>query len=120
MQVGEAVSRLLKFPIGFYQKSKKMWIQNKQDLHDAWKLLERNKSLTLWCLGQDSCKKKHSEADLGSGQDDTSNSDDEATGKERKKTSSVKNSRTTSEEKTTKVQALKDELEAKHGVDDSV
>jgi len=58
MQVGEAVSRLLEFPVGFYQESKKMWIQNKQDLHDAWKLLEKNKSLTLWCLGQDSRKKK--------------------------------------------------------------
>ena len=81
MQVGEAVSRLLEFPVGFYQESKKMWIQNKQDLHDAWKLLERNKSLTLWCLGQDSRKNKRSEADQGSEQDDTSNSDDEATEK---------------------------------------
>jgi len=58
-----------------------MWMQNQQDLHDAWKLLERNKSLTLWCFGQDSHKKKRSEADLGSEQDDTSNSDDEATEK---------------------------------------
>ena len=75
----------------------------------------------MWCLGQDSRKKKHSEADLGSEQDDTSNSDNKATGKKRKKTlSGKKNSRTTSEEKTTKVQAQKDELEAKHGVDDSV
>ena len=35
LQVGEAVLRFQEFPIGFYQETKKMWIQNKEDLRDA-------------------------------------------------------------------------------------
>ena len=60
-QVGEAVPRFQEFPIGFYHESRKMWIQNKVDLDDAWQLLEKNKSLTLWCHG--SRKKKRSAID---------------------------------------------------------
>ena len=45
LQVGEAVPRFQEFPIGFYQETKKMWIQNKEDLRDAWELLDRNKTL---------------------------------------------------------------------------
>ena len=93
MQVGEAVPRFQEFPIGFYQETKKMWIQNKEDLRDAWELLDRNKTLTLWCHGQDSRKKKRSAIDLSSEHDAVSNSDSEAgeageaTGSKRRKTS---------------------------------
>ena len=118
MQVGEGVSRFQEFPIGFYQETKKMWIQNKEDLRDAWELLVK----LLLCgamHGQDSHKKKHSAIDLSSEHDAVSNSDNEAseaTGSKRRKTSGgLKNSRTTSEEKATKVQEIKDELEKKHG-----
>ena len=31
-QVGEVVPCFQEFPIGFYQETKKMWIQNKEDL----------------------------------------------------------------------------------------
>ena len=118
-QVGEAVPRFQEFSIGFYQETKKMWIQNKEDLRDAWELLDRNKTLTLWCHGQDSRKKKRSAIDQSSEHDAVSNSDseaNEATGSKRRKTSGgLKNSRTTSEEKATRVQEIKDELEKKHG-----
>ena len=86
-----------------------MWIQNKEDLRDAWELLERNKTHTLWCHGQDSHKKKHSA--IVSEHDAVSNSDSEAseaTGSKRRKTSDgLKNSRTTSKEKATRVQEIK-------------
>ena len=119
LQIGEAVPRFQEFPIGFYQETKKMWIQNKEDLRDAWELLDRNKTLTLWCHGQDSRKKKRSAIDLSSEHDAVSNSDSdagEATGSKRRKTSGgLTNSRTTSEGKATRVQEIKDELEKKHG-----
>ena len=96
-----------------------MWIQNKEDLRDAWELLERNKTLTLWCHGQDSRKKKSSAIDLSCEHDAVSNSNSEAseaTGSKRSKTSGgLKNSRTTSEEKATRVQEIKGELDKKHG-----
>ena len=115
MQVGEAVPHFQKFPIGKLKRR----IQNKEDLRDAWELLDRNKTLTLWCHGQDSRKKKRSAIDLSSEHDAVSNSDSdagEATGSKRRKTSGgLKNSRTTSEEKATRVQEIKDELEKKHG-----
>ena len=56
MQVGVAVSRFQEFPVGFYQESKKMWIQNKEDLQDAWLLLERNKNLTCGATGMTAVK----------------------------------------------------------------
>ena len=75
-----------------------MWIQNKEDLRDAWELLERNNFVAPWAV---------------------SNSDSEAseaTGSKRRKTSGgLKNSCTTSEEKATRVQEIKDEQEKKHG-----
>lgn len=84
-----------------------MWIQNKEDLRDAWELVDRNKTLTLWCHGQDSRKKKRSAIDRSSEHDAVSNSDSEAseaTGSKQRKTSGgLKNSRTTSEEKATRV-----------------
>ena len=73
----------------------------------------------MWYHLQDSHKKKHSAVDRSSEHDAVSNSDSEAseaTGSKRRKTSGgLKNSRTTSEEKATRVQEIKDELEKKHG-----
>ena len=54
-----------------------MCIQNKEDFSDAWELLERNKTVTLWCHEKDSRKKKHSAIDLSSEHDAVSNSDSE-------------------------------------------
>ena len=97
LQVGEAVLRSQEFSIRFYQETKKMWIQNKEDLRDAWELLERNNFVVPWAV---------------------SNSDSEAseaTGSKRRKTSGgLKNSCTTSEEKVTRVQEIKDKLQKKH------
>ena len=72
LQLGETVSRLLDFPIGYYKESKKIWIQNQKDLQDAWQLLMQNKSLTLWCHGADGKRKR---AGQESESDETSDSD---------------------------------------------
>ena len=99
MQVGEAVPRFQEFPIGFYQETKKMWIQNKEDLRDAWELLDRNKTL-CGAMGKTAIKKKSSAIDLSSEHDAVTNSDSEASeaarSKRRKISGGLKNSRTTS------------------------
>lgn len=116
-QVGEAVSEMTDFPVGFYQDCKKMWIQNEQDLLDAWQVLEKSKSLTLWCHGKDAHKRKKQDADLDAGYNDAAESDDEggpSVGK-RPCTAGQKKRRTTSEEKAMQVQELKGQLEQTHG-----
>lgn len=116
-QVGEVVSETTDFPVGFYQESKKIWIQNKQDLLDAWRVLEKSKSLTLWCHGRDTHKRKKHDADLDAGHNDAAESDDEggrSMGK-RACTAGQKKTRSTSEEKAMQVQELKGQLEQKHG-----
>ena len=50
-QLGTAVSRKLDFNIGYFHRNMKHWINNKQDLNDACKLLISSKRLTMWCIG---------------------------------------------------------------------
>ncbi len=115
-QVGEAVSGCTDFPVGFYQESKKMWIQKTKYLRDAWRVLEKNKSLTLWCHGKDSRKRRMPDAVQGGGQDDATESDEVTrSSKEKKACSSGQKNRTTSEEKAREIWKLKVQLEEKHG-----
>ena len=39
-QVGDAVSDKMDFPLGYYCKSKKVWINNEHDVHDAIQLMK--------------------------------------------------------------------------------
>ena len=52
-QVGDAVSDKLDFPLGYYRKSEKVWINNEHDVHDAIQLMKEIGKVTLWCVGQD-------------------------------------------------------------------
>ena len=116
VQVGEAVSRLLDFPIGYYRDSKKIWIQNQKDLRDAWQLLEQNKSLTLWCHGADGKRKRAGQESDES--DDSSDSGISRKGSTKKKggrNKSSARSRLSSDEKAAQVQKLKTKLEQRHG-----
>ena len=52
-QAGENfVSPNLDFPMGFFNKSEKFWINNDLDIKDV-KEVFRSGKLTLWCLGKD-------------------------------------------------------------------
>ena len=51
------VSASSKFPLWYFYKSEKRWLQNDRDLRDALDLLKQNDRLTLWCLGLTQVKK---------------------------------------------------------------
>ena len=74
VQCGEdaQLPRSLEFKMGYFRRSQKLWINNKQDLHDAWDILRNGERLTLWALGtaEKKCKKRKRES-LDLSDDDT-------------------------------------------------
>ena len=52
-QVRDIVSDKLDFPIGYYHKSEKAWINNEHDVQDAIQLMKELGKATLWCVGHD-------------------------------------------------------------------
>ena len=52
-QVGDAVSSKPEFPLGYYRKSEKVWMNNEHDVRDAIQLMKESGKMVLWCLGQD-------------------------------------------------------------------
>ena len=74
MQCGEdaQLRQSLKFKMGYFRCSQKLWINNKQDLHDAWDILRNGERHTLWALGtaEKKCKKQTRES-LDLSDDDT-------------------------------------------------
>lgn len=100
-QVGEdVVSKDLDFPIGFFSKSDKFWINNELDLKDVKDSFSQGK-LTLWCTGKDKRGKKRVL--------EKENDEDSEGGLVPKK-------RSTAEERSMRVNKLKAELRNKHGV----
>ena len=96
-QIGNAVSDTLDFPLGYYRKSEKVWINNEQDVKDALKLMKEVGKVTLWCIGQDRAKKRdRSTDDLPS----------DLSGPTKKKT--------VSEERASRVNDLKVQLRKRH------
>lgn len=73
MQCGEGAQlpRTLEFKMGYFQRSQKLWINNKYDLQDAWNIIRNGERLTLWALGtaEKRCKKRTRISDLSD--DDT-------------------------------------------------
>jgi hypothetical protein len=47
----EIVPPIEKMEVGYYNQSKKLWINNRLDLQDAWALISRGDRITLWCVG---------------------------------------------------------------------
>ena len=37
--------------LGFYNQTKKLWINNRLDVNDLWELVSKSDKLTLWCVG---------------------------------------------------------------------
>ncbi len=96
------VSRKLDFPIGFYDKSAKLWLNNNKDLQDALALLKKNRRLIFWCMG---LGKSHDSSDHDiDGEDSTSR----RPAKKRKCTA-------ISEEKASRITELKTQLRQNHG-----
>ena len=52
VQCGEdaGLPRTLEFRMGYFHRSQKLWINNEQDLRDAWNIVYNNEKLTLWAL----------------------------------------------------------------------
>ena len=60
MQCEEELPRILEFQISYFHHSQKLWINNRQDIHNAWDILRNGERLTLWALGtaEKKCKKR--------------------------------------------------------------
>ena len=99
-QAGSSVvSADLSFPLGFFSKSDKFWINNELDMKDVKEAFKLEK-LTLWCVGKDKRGKKR--------KDNDSDEDSEGSNTSKKK-------RTTVEERGLRVEEIKNELRQKHG-----
>ena len=52
--------------VGYFNHSKKLWINSRLDINDIWSMVEKGEKLTLWCLDtttRESQKRKHDEQD---------------------------------------------------------
>lgn len=98
------VSADLEFPLGFFSKSDKFWINNDLDMKDVRQVFKSGK-LTLWCIGirKDKRGKKRDHD-----KDCDSSEDGEGTGVFKKKKSKM-------EERSDRVEEIKAELRKKHG-----
>ena len=65
--------------VGYFSQSRKMWINNRLDLQDAWTLISRGERITLWCVGVNESSRKR----------DSSNNSDEENQPAAKKTKKV-------------------------------
>ena len=109
-QVGErVVSRKLDFPVGFYHKSAKLWLNNEQDVQDAFATLKQSGKLTFWCMG---LGKKRDRSGYDSDQGSDSELEDSG---EQRPAKTKKRKVTTSEEKVSRVNEIKSQLRQKHG-----
>ena len=105
----KTVSEDLKFDVGYYQGTKRIWIRNEADLKDFFQALQ-TKGATLWCDGVAHCKtstRKHSRCATP----DSSESDEcetPARGKRKKK-------KTAYEQKLERIDDIVDKLREKHG-----
>ena len=68
-QIGDAVSDKLDFPIGYYRKSEKVWINNEHDIQDAIQLMKEQGKVTLWCVGHDQITTARKRDRNGTGED---------------------------------------------------
>ena len=50
-QYGDLLPPNDKMEIGYFHQSKKMWIKNRLDLNDVWKLVRQREKVTLWSMG---------------------------------------------------------------------
>ena len=97
----EVVPPVDKMEIGYYHQCKKIWINNRLDLHDALGCISRAERLTLWCIGTSEQSRKR----------DTNDSSDEElefTNKKPKKVSKQEDKRAT-------VETYEQQLKEKHG-----
>ena len=68
-QIGDTVSDKLDFPIGYYRKSEKVWINNEHDIQDAIQLMKEQGKVTLWCVGHDQITTARKRDRNGTGED---------------------------------------------------
>lgn len=50
-QYGDLLPPIDKMEIGYFHQAKKMWIKNRLDLTDVWKLVHKGERVTLWSMG---------------------------------------------------------------------
>lgn len=108
MQCGEDAQLpcTLEFKVGYFRRSQKLWINNSQDLQDAWNLIRRSERLTLWALGTAKSSKKRIKEPV-----DVSDEEVDSSGRAKKKKKSV----SSAEERKVRQQELRDSLQVKHG-----
>ena len=50
-QCGDIVPQPEDMELGYFNQTKKVWINNRLDVNDLWNLVARGDTLTLWCTG---------------------------------------------------------------------
>ena len=50
-QYGDLLPPIDKMEVGYFHQAKKMWIKNRLDLNDVWKLVQKGERVTLWSMG---------------------------------------------------------------------
>ena len=102
----DILCQTLDFAVGYYKKSTQLWLNNEEDVHDAYDVLLQNGKLTFWCMGK---KRRY----YGSSEEsDIDGIEDTRTSRRRRQLTSRSNAR---EERKTRVNDLKTQLREKHG-----
>lgn len=50
-QFGELVPSDLKFPVGYFKGTTKVWIRSENDIQDVWSFINKGENVSLWCHG---------------------------------------------------------------------
>ncbi len=72
--------------LGYFVHSKKLWINNRLDLNDAWEILGRGGSLTFWCVGSDGTSRPAENRKRTKEQQDSSTDEEDPQKKAKKNT----------------------------------
>ena len=104
----DILCQTLDFAVGYYKKSTKLWLNNEEDVHDAYDVLQQHGKLTFWCTGKKSKQRYYGSSD----ESDNDGGEDTRTSRRKKQLTSRVNAR---EERKTRVNDLKTQLREKHG-----
>ena len=111
-QCGESVvPKPPKMELGYFHKSKKVWLNNRLDLSDAWELVSRGENIVFWCVGVNASRCVDSESRKRT-QDKQDSVSDEECEPQKKAKKTVKLSK--QEERKAKAEEYETTLKEKH------
>lgn len=106
----EVLCRKLDFALGYFRKSTKLWLNNEEDVHDAYDVLLKTQKLTFWCMGKKP-PKYYGSSENSENEDEEDTHDGVSRRRRRQHTTRL----SMREERTTRVKELKTQLRENHG-----